>query len=206
MAKDDKPLNPEVIPPSSAPANRVRAHRIRSALRSGKEVSPEDRDWIRAYSENRGSSRKHTVEYREESAEAEGTGTAAEVAAAMAAPELAREEGRRYDFLIGASINAINASAKATDASNQMILKMAEQILKRNEQMENVHLKQLETIGVMSMQLANAEAESIIKDAEADAEAKAAESGGDEISNMVREMLPALLNEARRRMTDKSPK
>jgi hypothetical protein len=204
MAKGDKPLDPEVIPPSSAPANRVRAYRIREAMKAGKEVPEDDLKWIRAYSANRGASRKHTVEYREESAEAEGTGTAAEVAAAMAAPELAREEGRRYDFLIGAAINAINASAAATDKSNQMVLKMAEQILKRNEQMENVHLKQLETIGVMSAQLANAEAESIIKDAEAEAESKSGE--GDAIGEMVKEMLPALINEfARRKAAAKPP-
>jgi len=166
-------------------------------MKAGKEVSEEDLNWIRSYSENRGASRKHTVEYREESAEAEGTGTAADIAAAMAAPELAREEGRRYDFLIGAAISAINASTKATAASNEMILKMADQILKRNEQMENVHLKQLEIIGAMSTQLANAEAESIIKEAEAEAESKSNE--GDAIGDMVKEMLPALINEFARR-------
>jgi hypothetical protein len=209
MAKGDGPLTPEIINPAGSPADRARAYRIRKALReSPDEVPPEDQRWYTEYAENqktaRGASRTHKVQFTEESAEAEGTGDAAAVAAAMAAPQLAKEEGRRYDSLILAAVSSMTAANKATSMAYDMVLKMGNQLLERNNQMETVHLSMLETIRAGHLARTEAEAELIRADAEADANAAAEGPGG--IDGMVKELMPVIISElAKRTGAGKTP-
>src|SRR5215831_9044160 len=186
MAKGDGPLTPEVISPKD-PANRARAYRIRKALKEAPEDVPaEDQRWYSSYEDAqksaRASKRKHTVEYREETDESAAEGDAGAVAAAMAAPQLAKEEGRRYDSLILAAVQAMTASGKQVALANEMVLKMATQIMGRNESMENVHIKMLETIQKL-----------FLAEAKAEAEEKAEKGGG--LEGMIREMAPMIMAE-----------
>lgn len=190
-------LEPEYIDPRT-PANRVKATRIRKALKDDPDgVSPEDALWYKTYEGNqktsRAASRSHKVSYTEESAESAAEGDPLAVAAAMAAPELAREEGRRYDSLILAAVSAMKTSGEQIRQANEMVLKMAAQILARNDQMETVHIKMLDTIRGMSKSLAEAEADRIIGDAESEAAAQVEKGGG--LEGMIREMAPVIMAE-----------
>ena len=197
--------NNDLINPAGSPADRVRASRIRKALRENPGgVPPEDQRWFIDYSDaqkDRGASRTHKVSYSEESAEAAGTGDAAAIAAAMAAPQLAKEEGRRYDSLILAAVSSMTAANKATTSAYEMVLKMGQQLLDRNGQLEKVHLGMLETIRAGVKAVANAEAELIRSQAEADAEAaiaEASESAGG-VDGMIKELMPVIIQEIGKR-------
>lgn len=197
MGKDDT-ITPEIVPGS--PADRTRAYRIRRALKKDPdEVPQDDIEWLRAYEAaqtSKGASRTHKVLYSEESAEAVGTGDAAAMAAAMAAPQLAKEEGRRLDNLITAATQATMMANKATQMAYEMVLRMSQQILERNGQLESVHLGMLDTIREGHLARTNAEAELIRKEAE--------DSGGDRdgINGMVAQLMPAILSELTKRKLD----
>lgn len=194
MGKDE-PITPEIVPGS--PADRTRAYRIRRALKKDPdEVPPDDVEWLRAYEAaqtSKGASRTHKVSYTEESAEAAGTGDAAALAAAMAAPQLAKEEGRRLDNLIQAATQATMMANKATQAAYDMVLKMGAQLLERNGQLEHVHLGMLEAIREGHLARTNAEAELIRQEAEHSGEDK----GG--IDGMVAQLMPIILQELTKR-------
>lgn len=196
MSKSEGVVNPEVIRPGS-PENRARAYRIRRAIKNADVVTPEDMSWLREYEDAqktaRGASRTHKVQYTEESAEAEGTGDAASIAAAMAAPALAKEEGRRIDSLILAAVQATTMANKATQAAYDMVLKMGAQVLERNGQLEQVHLGMLEAIREGHLARTNAEAELIRQEAEHAGEDK----GG--IDGMVAQLMPVILQELTKR-------
>jgi hypothetical protein len=200
MANNDV-VTPELIKPS-APENRTKAYRIRRDIKNHADVSTEDMEWLHSYEEAqrvaKGASRTHKVQYTEESAEAVGTGDAAAYAAAMAAPQLAKEEGRRIDQLILAAVQATTMANKATQAAYEMVLRMGSQLLERNGQLENVHLGMLDAIREGHLAKTNAEAELIRRDAES--------AGNDEggINGMVSQLMPVILQElTKKKMIEK---
>lgn len=131
---------PEYTPPPPPSANdRNKATRIRGKLKIGVPLTQEEDEFYTAYIKGqeerkaaRGASRAHTVEatYRETSAEAEGTGEAASVAAAAS---FAREEGRRYDYMLNSVISATKISQETLLAACQMHREMAAQLLKERD-------------------------------------------------------------------------
>jgi len=195
MSKDTEAITPEIVPGS--PADRTRAYRIRRALRKDEDdVPPDDKEWLRAYEAaqvSKGASRSHRVSYTEESAEAAGTGEAAAYAAAMAAPKLAKEEGRRIDNLIAAVIQATVAANKNTQAAYDQILRSNQQLLERNAQLEHVHLGMLEAIRTGHLARTEAEAELIRKEAESAGE------DGDMASGVIAQLMPVVLAEIAKR-------
>jgi hypothetical protein len=198
MAKTGEVITPEIVPGS--PADRNRAYRIRVALKKDSDsVPPEDVEWLKAFEAakvaNKGASRSHKVSFTEESAEAVGTGDAAAYAAAMAAPQLAKEEGRRIDNLIAAVIQASNSSNKNIQVAYDMILKMAQQVLERNAQLEQVHLGMLETVRQGHLARTEAEAELIRKEAESAGE------DGDMTNGIIAQMMPVVMAEIARRQS-----
>jgi len=195
MAKNTEVVTPEIVPGS--PADRTRAYRIRRALKKDPdEVPQEDKEWINAYEAaqvSKGASRSHRVSYTEESAEAAGTGDAAAYAAAMAAPQLAKEEGRRIDNLIAAVIQATVAANKNTQAAYDQILRSNQQLLERNAQLETVHLGMLEAIRTGHIERTKAEAELIMKEAESAGE------DNDVASGVIAQLMPVVLAEIAKR-------
>jgi hypothetical protein len=176
-------------------SERQKAYRIRAAQRKGEHVSPEDMRWIDEYDqrkESRGASRSHKVSYVEELAEATGTGDAAAVAAAQFAPALAREEGRRIDYLIASSNQSVTIALRAVKDSHEMVIEMARQVMDRNKSLEEVHLAMLDSVREGHLARTNAEAELIRRDADA-----VGDEGG--INGMVAQLMPVILQELTKR-------
>jgi hypothetical protein len=93
------------------PADRSRAYRLRSALKSGQEIEPDDDEWLNEYTAkanastqpSRAAKASKVMHYEEHAAEATGDGAAT----ALAAGSWAREEGRRIDSLIAVGLGAM---------------------------------------------------------------------------------------------------
>jgi hypothetical protein len=184
---------PDKLPPIT-PSDRTKAHRLRALLRKGDELPPDDTAWLSDYQvrqeESRGASRTHKVSFTEESAEAAGTGDAAAIAAAQFAPALAREEGRRIDYLIASANQATNIGLGAVREAHKMILEMAKQIMERNASLEEVHLAMLDTVRDSHIARTNAEAEIIRREAE-----DSGKDGEGGINGMVQELMPIIIQE-----------
>jgi len=109
MAKDKDDV--EVIPPSpKSGSDRTRAARLRARVRVRAPLAPEDAEWLNEYearTKDVGASASHKVSYTEESTQAMGTGSAAEVAAAAA---MVREDGRRLDNILDRSIRFMESA------------------------------------------------------------------------------------------------
>lgn len=124
--------------------DRTRAYRLRAKVKQGETLDPADQLWLAEYEERQrgvghgsiGASATERIINIEERAAAVGTGTAAEAAAAAA---MAREEGRRIDYLAKTGIEALVKSF-------EMQVKMNEVMLQRMVQMEDVHLAMLGTV------------------------------------------------------------
>src|SRR5215831_16276827 len=135
--------HPEVVPA----ADRARAYRLRAKLRKGDALEPEDAGWLGDYEKRTGagdasfgaSASERTI-HVEEKRVAVGTGSAAEVAAAAA---LAREEGRRLDYLTKAAIDALVASAAQSREAAALYGLMVKDLLARTKALEEVHLSML---------------------------------------------------------------
>lgn len=164
------------------PSERVKANRLRAKVKiAPSTIDPADAEWLNDYEskqeaqkESKGASRAHKVSYSEESVEAAGTGSAAEVAVAAV---MVREEGRRYDAMLDRVI-------LATDRACALHERMAEALLKRA-------IEDGETIRAMSKMWRENFLEKT--ELEADAIRAAGEEGGDEISKMAATLLPQLL-------------
>lgn len=136
LLSDVNELNP------ANPGNRTKAYRLRSKARKGDTVTPEEAAWLsdyeqaQAHGQSFGASASERVVHVEERSAAVGTGSAAEVAAAAA---LAREEGRRIDYLARSGMDAL---VKACD----MYQRMAEAMLARTQALEEVHLAMLDSV------------------------------------------------------------
>lgn len=124
--------------------DRTRAYRLRAKVKKGEELDPADQLWLAEYEEKQagtghgsiGGSMSERIVNVEERFAAAGTGTAAEAAAAAA---MAREEGRRIDYLLQAGLGALTKSF-------EMQVKMNELMMQRMETMTDVHLGILGTM------------------------------------------------------------
>jgi hypothetical protein len=140
------------MPNEFTPADRSRAYRLRSALKSGQEIEPDDDEWLNDYTAkanastqpSRAAKASKVMHYEEHAAEATGDGAAT----ALAAGSWAREEGRRIDSLIsvglGAMQNACNMyhqmcvdlmhrTAQSEKAQTELMLSIREHYLARTQ-------------------------------------------------------------------------
>lgn len=176
-------IDPEVITPGKSGSHRNKAYQIRAKQRAGDPVSPEDLAWLLDYeaaqkSTSTGASASRRVSYTEEESAAVGTGAAAEVAAAGA---LAREEGRRIDYLLQRGMEAMQTAFN-------MQAKMCDQLMRDNHDLKEVQMAMLET--VRAQYLARTQAEVDLMQSQADANR---DEKKDAISEMVEAMAPALM-------------
>lgn len=206
MAKGEGPLTPEVIHPGNGPAERSRAYRINKAIREKQEVPEDDLAWLTEYKKQRAKSASRTrkVSYSEETAEAVGTGDAA-YAAALAAPQLAKEEGRRIDALIREATNATASMAKMATGAFELMMKMSTAILDRNGTLERANISMLDTFRKTHIDMTHAHAALITQQAEVDADnvVREAEESAKQDSGMgeeiIQQFLPVIMAEMQKR-------
>jgi len=162
------------------PGERTRAYRLRAKLRKGEELDPADLLWLTEYDARqagtRGASASERIINIEERAMSVGTGAAAEAAAAAA---VAREEGRRIDYLTKSGMEAL---VHACD----MHRRMAEAMLRRTEVLEEVHLAMLDSVREQYLARTQAEVNAI----------GAEESGEGDIKAMLTSLLAQRLGAA----------
>jgi len=146
----------EMVNPKN-PGNRSKAYRLRARVKKGEQLRPEEVAWLDDYdraqrsSAHYGVSASERVVHIEERAAAEGTGAAAETAAAAA---LAREEGRRVDYLVHAGMDCLVNACKLHET-------MTRTMLERLGQLEDVHLAMLGSVREHYIARTEAEAEAI---------------------------------------------
>ena len=142
------------------PGNRTKAYRLRGKVKKGEDVTAEEAAWLADYEKAQamGASASRKVTYSEEEHAAVGTGSAAEMAAAGV---LAREEGRRFDYLLTAGIDALMKAC-------EMYRQMAGQCLERTGQMEDVHMSMLGSVREHYIARVGAEADALRAAAEAE--------------------------------------
>lgn len=203
MAKEG--LTPEVLPPTDAAA-RNRAYRLKKAIAEGGAVPPEDLTWLTEYEkgkQSRSAARSKKVTYSSEETESAASGDAAHLAAALAAPQLAREEGRRIDSLIREATNATTNANKMTLAACEVMMKFATAILDRNGKLEQNNVAMLDTFRKSHIELTHAhsalihqqaehEADEITRDAEEAAQAAVEKDG---VSSLVEQFMPVIMKE-----------
>lgn len=152
----------DITPPNPAgkAADRTRAHRIRAKVKRNEAVEPVEAAWLADYekAQSMGASASRRVSYTEEEHAAVGTGSAAEVAAAAA---LAREEGRRIDYLAKVGIDALVGACN-------MYKDMCQQLLQRTQQIEDVHMTMLGSVREHYIARTQAEADAMRTQAQAD--------------------------------------
>lgn len=162
----------------------AKAFRLRKKIRTGETLQPVDQLWLSNYddrvmptngSKNHGRSRSaRKMEFKlEEAAEAEGTGTAAAVAASNAL--MVREEGRRIDAL---AIGAVDTLKEAVAVYKDMCLSMRE----RYEVLEHTHIEMLQTVRAHYLRTVEVEGE-MLKNEAVNA------GSGDPATGMVLQML-----------------
>lgn len=164
------------------PSDRVKATKLRTKIRVGHELAPADAEWLNNYEterdavkeQSKGASRAHKVSYTEESAEAVGTGSAAEVAALAA---VAREEGRQLDKVVSVALNALTAAC-------DLHRKMSEALLARAVEDGKTMRELMISVRTHYLDAAELEADAIRKSAE--------EKDDNSSDNMVNALLPLL--------------
>lgn len=168
---------------SDAPSDgdRARAVRLRGRVKVKAPLTPEEAAWLEDYErqrdavrQSRGGSRSHKVSYTEESAEAVGTGSAAEVAAAAA---MSREEGRRYDHLLNGVIRGMESAVMMFEKLSALCM------TRMTEDARTIR------------ELTRSDRENYLDKTELEAEAirRDAEGGGDAVSKLAEQLLPQLL-------------
>jgi hypothetical protein len=167
--------------PAPHPINvRVKAARLRSRARTGLPLAPEEAAELHAYEQSVGASksasRKVSYTEEEDSAQAYGTGGAAEMAAAGA---MVREEGRRLDSILTVGISALQRS-------NDVYFQMVQALLKRTENFEMSQIKMM--TAMREHYLGRIEAEGELMKVE-----NAKEDEQDPLTKMATDMLPMLL-------------
>lgn len=146
----------EMVNPKN-PGNRKKAYSLRAKQNKGQELRPEEIAWLDDYDRaqrmgaSHGASASERVVHIEERAAAVGTGTAAETAAAAA---LAREEGRRVDYLVHAGMDCLVKACQLHET-------MTRTMLERLAQLEDVHLAMLGSVREHYIARTEAEAEQI---------------------------------------------
>jgi len=155
-----------IIDPKKNPGQRTKAARLRKKAREGREVTPEEIAWLEDYDRAQqqgaptsfGASASERIINIEERNQSVGTGAAAEVAAAAA---LAREEGRRLDYLLTASVNALMKAVETYE-------KVTTTLLERTQVLEDVHMGMLETVRNQYIARTQAEVDAIAAGAKED--------------------------------------
>lgn len=132
----------------SAP-ERQRAYRLRAHLRRGDTLEPEDAAWLGDYEKaasngSFGASASERTVHVEERQMAVGAGS--EAAAIAATASLAREEGRRLDYLTKAGIDALVAAAAQSREAAALYGLMVKDLLSRTRALEEVHLAMLDSV------------------------------------------------------------
>ena len=207
--KTDEPLTPEVIPPSGSNASdRNRAYRIAKGIKEGTSVPPEDLEWYAEYTkakQTRAASRSKRVTFTSEEQESAATGDAA---AALAAPLLAREEGRRIDSLIREATNATSNANKMTLAACELVMKFAISAFARNGELEKNNVAMLDTFRKSHIELTHAHAALVRQSAEIEADdivrqaddaARSDDEGPDMVEGIVQQFLPVIIAEMQKR-------
>jgi hypothetical protein len=120
----------------------------------------------------------YTEKENHSAAETHGEGSVAFVAASAA---VAREEGRRLDFLASAGLQAFNMAFGR-------VLEMNKQLLERNLALETAHVDLMNAVTKGHIDLTAAEIENMRKEAEFENQEN--QSG---VEGMIRQALPALL-------------
>lgn len=175
------------------PAKRVKIAKLRGRAKAGLPLAPEEAAEVLEYdrerelaAEARGSSKSASrkVSYTEEesAAQAEGTGAAAEVAAAGA---MVKEEGRRLDSILTVGIAALQRS-------NEVYFQMVTSMMGRMEKAETAQLKMMEAVRQNFLGRVEAEGDLVRAEADRDA-AESADKNDDPITKMAGELLPMLL-------------
>lgn len=140
----------------ASPRDRSRALRIRTQIRKGGAIEPEDATWYKGYEERReaadrkrrahsmGASASSRTMHIEEHTAAVGVGEAA--ASAALAASVARAEGQRIDYLVHAGADAlIEACRQHRELCGQAIGLMAE-MRGRLQQVEDTHMAMLDSV------------------------------------------------------------
>ncbi len=161
------------------PSTRTKAYRLRKRAEDGDLLTAEETAWLADYEAAQGSDVGASATERiiniEERSAAVGTGDAAREAAAMAS--IAREEGRRIDYLAKTGMAALVQACT-------MYQQMAASMLARTEALEEVHLGMLESVRQNYLARTQAEVDAIqaAKDAE-----------GGQIGELVNALLPVIM-------------
>jgi hypothetical protein len=171
------------------PPERARAYRLRAKMRKGDTLEAEDAAWLGSYEQSAGdgdgafgaSASSKTIHVEEKRA-AVGIGASAAEIAAHAA--LAREEGRRIDYLTEAAVKALAAAAEQSREAAALYRDMVKDLRRHTSSLEEVHLSMLDA--VRDQYLARTQAE-------IDAMAAREEDKGDATSQIVEQLLPVLL-------------
>lgn len=147
--------------PTPTASERSKAYKLRAAQRRGVALDSVDQAWLDAYDERQrnggvdvGASATERLVHIEERAAAAGTGSAAETAAAAA---LAREEGRRIDYLTKAGMESLIHACT-------MYRNMADAMLARTQALEEVHLAMLDSVREQYLARTQAEIDAMQKD------------------------------------------
>lgn len=175
----------EVVIEKPTASHRVKAAKLRKALRMGQTLDPDDAAWLADYEHRRdsaaeavasGRSASRKVSYTEEEHAAEGTGSAAAEAAALASAT--REEGRRIDSLVQLGMTSLVQACG-------MYQQMTAALLKRTENFERAQVDMLAAMREHYLARTEAEAELV--------RAQAENKDGGEVSKLVEMLMPAIM-------------
>jgi hypothetical protein len=175
-------------------SERVKASQIRAKIKLGQQLESDEAAWFADYQAARdavqtekAASRARKVSYTEEEHEAVGEGESAAVAAAAGAA-MVTADGQRLDGIVSL------AMASMTQA-NQLLMDMTANMMKRTEGFELTLIRMMEA----QADLVNQHRENAIRATDAEIRAMEAESEHgekeDSISQMVKELLPALIQQ-----------
>lgn len=198
------PSGPRPDPTGSGAAERAIASQLRSRANGiGKPLGPDDVEWLNEYDEahprpERGgpsmtAARSRKLTHVEEETEALATGEAAAVALASAA--VAREEGRRLDYLLQAGADAL---VKACHLHEKMAAGLLQRAIEDGKTIRMLTSSARDN----ALALAQHQADTIVREAEAEAE-KAGESGE---GNLLEGAVAAILAERFPGMLKGAPK
>jgi hypothetical protein len=176
------------------PGQRTKAYRLRAKVKEGDSLSGEEAAWLSDYeaaqrregptaqARTAAKSRKLTHIEEESESASEAIAPPGSVAFVAASAAVAREEGRRLDFLASAGLSAFQAAF-------DRVLKMNQQLLDRNQSLEEAHVQLINAVTKGHMDLTAAQIETMQIEAEADA------NGSDSVAGMVKQFLPGVLEQ-----------
>jgi hypothetical protein len=173
-------------------ADRSRAYRLRSRVRAGEELEPADAEWLANYesARNTGMSASRRVVSLDIDEQSVSAGTGAAAAEAASAGAIAREEGRRLDYLSRVGIEAMSRAC-------QLYERMASSLLERTKALEEVHLAMLDAVREQYLARTQAEIDAM------HAEAEASRENDDEKPDAATSLLEKIIDGASRDLAEK---